>query len=948
MKEIAPDALPSGLDGHSPVAQPARDDAIREPGHGAGAGLRDASGSLVSRLQVALAQAGVDAAHTLLLLPYAQLVPVMRAAWLAAVPTGFAPRMETTASWARTVPAASATALDISTDRSRDMLTARGLLEDAGLRDEQDALAPMLVDAAWQLLRAGCAIAPDQRPLWGERARAVIEPPALAQLSWEAAVARIALEWALASQCATDALFAPAAVPFGMRALAVVAGLQTDALSDSLCHVWQERGLPVLRLSLFADGDAAGAHGSDATPESSSAAFAFAPGAISVLRPDAARPVLLHTCTDAEDEAARAAACVLGHVKAGARPVALLAIDRALTRRISALVRARGAAIADETGWTLSTTRAAAQLMSALQACRSQASGDAVLDWAKEMPACAAAEVRQLEAALRRDGVRAWRDWRVCAAVAAEAGSRGGPTCKAQAPEAGVEATVQRIEAWRALLRTTRPLARWLEALATLLAQTGQWQELQADAAGRQVCASLWLDAPMRESLEASMAGTRWENRRLDLSAFITWVRDALESQSFRPQPQAHEGMPDVVVVPMAQLAGRPFAAVVIPGCDEQRLPPSPDPVGAWTPAQREALGLPSRAQLQLELAAAWRAVLRVPLVDILWRESDAAGESLQASPLVQALRAAAHEDEATLAEDPRSLRPVMAQRGAPPLPRAAALALSRLSASAYEDLRKCPYRFFALRQLGLREADELEADIDKRDFGLWLHNVLRRFHAEEAAAAPAPERQPDERRLHLDRCAAAASEELGLAGDEFLPFSATWPATRDGYLGWLSTHEAEGFAFDTAETWRRQGLGSLDLVGQIDRIDILVGSAADAPAGAQAADARVLVIDYKTESLDVTKKRVAQAGEDTQLAFYAALLPHDTLRAAYVNVGERGETRTVEQHDVVEERDRLLAGIRRDLRRMGAGAPLPALGEGAVCETCAVRGLCRKDFWSI
>ena len=27
--------------------------------------------------------------------------------------------------------------------------------------------------------------------------------------------------------------------------------------------------------------------------------------------------------------------------------------------------------------------------------------------------------------------------------------------------------------------------------------------------------------------------------------------------------------------------------------------------------------------------------------------------------------------------------------------------------------------------------------------------------------------------------------------------------------------------------------------------------------------------------------------------------------------------------------------------------APLPALGEGSVCEFCAVRGLCRKDYWA-
>eukprot|EP01031_Cornospumella_fuschlensis_P006459 gene6459-8028_t len=61
---------------------------------------------------------------------------------------------------------------------------------------------------------------------------------------------------------------------------------------------------------------------------------------------------------------------------------------------------------------------------------------------------------------------------------------------------------------------------------------------------------------------------------------------------------------------------------------------------------------------------------------------------------------------------------------------RLATLAVHTLSASAYEDLRQCPYRFFAQRMLGLRAADELDAEVDKRDFGLWLHAVLQGFHA--------------------------------------------------------------------------------------------------------------------------------------------------------------------------------------------------------------------------
>jgi ATP-dependent helicase/nuclease subunit B len=97
-----------------------------------------------------------------------------------------------------------------------------------------------------------------------------------------------------------------------------------------------------------------------------------------------------------------------------------------------------------------------------------------------------------------------------------------------------------------------------------------------------------------------------------------------------------------------------------------------------------------------------------------------------------------------------------------------------------------------------------------------------------------------------------------------------------------------------------------------------------------------------------MTSQRIKPDAEDTQLAFYAALLPHDTLAAAYVNLGEKEGTKTYGQPEVVAQRDQLVQGILDDIARIGAGEPLPALGEGKACDFCAARGLCRKDFWTV
>ena len=84
-------------------------------------------------------------------------------------------------------------------------------------------------------------------------------------------------------------------------------------------------------------------------------------------------------------------------------------------------------------------------------------------------------------------------------------------------------------------------------------------------------------------------------------------------------------------------------------------------------------------------------------------------------------------------------------------------------------------------------------------------------------------------------------------------------------------------------------------------------------------------------------------------MLFRSALLPDETLRAAYLSLAEgRDGVEWVEQPDVLIARDALREGLPRDLQRVADGHPMPALGEGQACEFCAARGLCRKDFWTV
>lgn len=841
---------------------------------------------VMAKLTALMLAEHVHASRVVVLVPYAQLIQQAKNAWMAHVArTGraasFMPRFESTMNWAGSLSSAQGgflpSADDLTLDAAIDLLTAANLLQRVGLAAQQASLAGRVLEAAWSLAGVAAAQPPDQRLAWGTALTLELAEGLDAQLlGLEIAVARIALIWAATSAYPSDILFTAE-----VDLLVVLEGFQSDPLALSLMRHFGDRAS-----ALKLDG------------------FTF-PGALA-----------LHQALDAEDEAQRAAACVMGHLLAGRSPVALIAQDRVLTRRIRAMLAERGVALRDETGWKLSTTRAAAALVSLLRALPWDTPTDTVLDWLKNAPAFDAAAVTRAEITLRKFGVRFWR------------------SLPATHPD--IELVSAQADVVRDALQGSRPLTSWLHDVRLALQSSGQWEPLLKDAAGQRVLEALHLTERSQSTLPAAP--------RMSLQDFTIWVQQTLESATFSP---LHPAEAQVVILPLSQLLGRPMHAVVLPGCDEQRLPVSPEPPGMWTPAQRALLGLSSRGDAAAGQRTAWQHALGMPHIDVLWRSSEG-GEGLMASGFVQEIIL---QRGLTLAPDPRLARSLFAQPTPHPAPTGNKLPVSRLSASAYEDLRRCPYRFFALRQLGLQESDELESELGKRDFGNWLHTLLHHFHmALQAAPAPAVVEDPAEnpgyqsnstgvrvvdfRIALMNRAAEAATAELGLSDSEFLPFAAIWPRVREGYLQWLAVHEAEGFQFVVGEVWKEMPLGETTLIGKIDRIDQL-------PAGG------LLVMDYKTEAIGTTRGRISDGREDTQLAFYAALLADDTLAAAYVNLAEKEATRTCAQAEIGTLRDELIDSVLIDMARIATGTFLPALGEGKACDYCSARGLCRKDFWS-
>lgn len=895
-----------------------------------------------------LRQQRVEARQALALVPQTAHISLLRRGWAHSA-HAWLPRLGTPASVAEQLGGCAAPAPDagpgITFDRTIDLLNAHSLmLRQAWARQwqQRDPVAFVtgvrrLMEAAHDLARTAYEINPDDRPSWMENAKTALTAASGPGLR-ERILVLTALQWLQDSpQPASDALFRCLAPGSGRPQAVVLAGF---AAADRWLQSWTQQaaahGVPVLLLAPQWD---------EATPRER-------------------HPARQTVCMDLEDEAQVTAARIMDCVaqaKAPLRaPVAVIAQDRLLVRRVRALLEPSGLAIADETGWKLSTTRAATAVMSWLRAAQPQASSDHLLDalksgWADpvaELPSGLPASASlltaadELEAYLRRSGSK--RAWGVV-----------WPEPLAPQWQAAQSLWMQTRAALQPLRWSGyRSLSQALPLLEQTLSALGVCRQLNQDEAGRQVVSTL------RFGAHAGSADPVWQaaaqNLLLDPAGLLKWVDHMLEQGSFVPLAPAE---PDVVFTPMNAATLRPFTAVIWPAMDDTHFGEVEPPLAWLGEPGSSKLTLPTRADMQARTWHLMRALIAGQPTYVSWRRRDA-DRPLGPSPWWerwQLLRtpadAAAWRDAPA---DPRLSLPLVSHptpRPQPRLPLAgpelrSPLWPQQISASSYEQLRACPYRFFAHTLLGLREHAELEDGIEARDFGTWLHEVLKRFHDDPDSQ----EWDGQQGRDGLSRIAQQVQAEWawdgGDAAADFVPYAAALQRLTAAYVAWWLEHRQAGARIAGMEV-SLQATGpelnslGVTLKGQLDRIDWV---SQPGQPGEQA-----LIIDYKTSSQARLRSRMKPLTEDTQLAFYAALLMlagygdqtgGRAPRAAYLSLEDR-KVSFIEHKEVADSAELLLAGLAQDLQSLSQGHALLALGEGPVCDVCSARGLCRKDDWS-
>ena len=607
-----------------------------------------------------------------------------------------------------------------------------------------------------------------------------------------------------------------------------------------------------------------------------------------------------------EAEARAVATWVASQLHAGRRDIALIALDRETARRVRALLERMDVLVADETGWMLSTTAAAAVIDRWLECVASDFPHVELLDLLKSPfvlgeLALRQDQVLQLELALRRHGV-----------------SQGMADMQRLA-----HSEFAALPIWLAALFDARqdfeqrraPLSVWLARLTESLARLDAIAPLKADAAGARVL----------ETLDALRHDLADDGEKYGFGEWRRWLNLALESASFIDASVASP----IVLTSLPAARGRLFDAVAVIGADARHLPARPAP-GLFSQATRAQLGLSTAAE-EADAATADLMQLLIQGPALLSWQAWNNDEPNPASPLVlrlQALHQAAWGTDLptqTLGAPPTQASPLPAAC-VQPAPTVSAAQLPRhYSPTAYQTLLDCPYRFFVRSVLGIRELDEADEALDKSDYGNALHRILKAFHD----SAPPLERDAALAQLNT----ISAAEFAALPAWTAAAWASQWDKIQPAYIdAWLA-HASAGWRYESGETdfsvpHTVEGLGEITLHGRVDRVDAK-------------GDARY-VIDYKTSAAQGLKKKLKAPDEAVQLPFYAWLTD---AAAAYLPINEA----PVAALELDFETDVAAISLRLPelLEAIAHHAALPAHGIDGVCKHCEAHGLCRKGMWN-
>jgi ATP-dependent helicase/nuclease subunit B len=677
-----------------------------------------------------------------------------------------------------------------------------------------------------------------------------------------------------------------------------------------------------------------------------------------------------------EELAWMAAKSVEQHIIAGKKNIALVAQDRLAARRTRALLARFGPALAirDETGWKLSTTRAAAALHSWLSLIRAPKEGPSAADLLEflqnpfvDIPAILGKDpqvcnglIAELEDRLiASQAYCGWESFYI-----AMEGVRYGNVFR-QAPANPLLLELLQIVRGRAVQWRSKnvDVSQAYQQLQGDITAFGMATTLAADSAGKQL-----LDVLL--TLELPLQQNKAKPIQLRLSEWISLLSSAIEEASY--QEGSKQAQANLSILPLSSTRLREFDAVIVVGCDENQLPAFSEPPLFFSEALNRLLhGSTIEHEFKQQARDLSQLLVSCPAVDLLWQSKSSNGEPIRAAAWIQRLQMALPdwnlEGQDTSPGSVKRVGISVRMDGANVTPNVALPLPLSMSPSAYRTLRDCPYRYYVRSLLGLRKQHGFDEGIDASLAGQTIHSVLHQFfralktHEQTNLAAVAY--GSSDRRVWMVQHLNQTSERIFarfIAGDgRVLGVLRDWQKQIPSFIEWQLQREAEGWryldgeihvGFDLPFTTEHGDLRMMRIEGYVDRIDTNINSASAA------------VLDYKHQTIKKVRDRAASVLDDPQLLIYARAVTESepnlpmqgrsVTQAEWVALktelknGHGSAERSVAVADLADTAKQSMAQITEDVELLWSRKTLNAFAPDSVCRYCESRGICRKGMW--
>jgi ATP-dependent helicase/nuclease subunit B len=654
----------------------------------------------------------------------------------------------------------------------------------------------------------------------------------------------------------------------------------------------------------------------------------------------------------------------------GKANIALVAQDRLVARRARALLARLGPSlkIQDETGWKLSTTRAAAALNSWLELLRAPSEGPSAADLLEflqnpflNLGKCLNSSgthdaeslnglVAQLEDILIASQAKSgWETFHMAI--------EGSVTHGSAAPNPLLLELLQsirgRLNRWRGI-KINCALAH--QYLMDDLIQMGMTEGLETDSAGKQLL----------ELLETFDFDVEHQQIAMRLNEWLSLLKTVIEESSYEEKGASAEAT--LSILPLSSTRFREFESVVMVGCDEQQLPAFSEPPLFFSDALNRLLGGSSiETQFIQQARDLSQLLISFPSINLLWQSKSKSGEPLRPSAWIQRLQIDLPNWQAQNASAlfaPRNGSATPSQMAIATLDSDLPMPVS-MSPSAYKALRDCPYRYYVRSLLGLRKLKGFEEGFDASLAGQTLHKILRNFYhamkSEAQKSSSSITADLELRRAWMQDQLTLISEQVFkrlIEGDaRVLGVLRDWQKQIPSFIQWQLDREAQGWRFYDAEVKVGFDLPFTDvdgnerhirIEGYADRFDVSIHD----PKAAS-------VIDYKNQSLTKVEWRSEVVLDDPQLLIYARAsneskkIPGRVVNAAEwvalkADVKKAGDD--AERSVVIAEMPELMQEfseqITEDVQSLWSGKPLKAFAPDSVCQYCEARGICRKGMW--